>query len=58
MKCSFCGKEIKKGSGKMFVKNNGSVLHFCSRKCEKNLLELKRDPRKFKWSTSFVKQTK
>ena len=53
--CNFCGKEIKKGTGKIFVKDNGTVLHFCSRKCEKNMLELKRDSRKFKWTSFFVK---
>lgn len=53
--CTFCGKKLKQGTGKMFVKDNGSVLHFCSGKCEKNLLKLGRDPRKFKWTKSFVK---
>jgi large subunit ribosomal protein L24e len=49
-KCSFCGKNIEKGSGKMFVENNGKIYHFCSSKCEKNLLKLRRDPRDFKWA--------
>ncbi len=53
--CSFCGKEIEKGTGKMFVKNDGTILYFCSRKCEKNMLELGRDPRKFKWTKKYVK---
>ena len=46
--CTFCGKEIHKGSGKIYVRDNGQVLYFCSGKCEKNMLKLKRDPRKFK----------
>ena len=54
-KCSFCGKEIAKGSGKIFVKDNGTVLNFCSSKCENNMLKLKRDARKLKWTKSFVK---
>ncbi len=53
--CSFCGKEIKKGSGKKFVKDNGQILDFCSMKCEKNMIRLGRDARKLKWTTSFVK---
>jgi len=53
--CSFCGKDIKKGSGKIYVKDNGHILNFCSGKCEKNLLVLKRDARKFKWTSFFVK---
>ncbi len=48
-KCSFCKENIEIGSGKMFVKKDGAVLHFCSRKCEKNMLQLKRVPRKVKW---------
>lgn len=53
--CSFCGAELKKGSGKMFVKDNGAVLYFCSSKCEKNSLKLGRDARKLKWTSHFVK---
>jgi len=49
MKCSFCGKTIKKGTGKMFVKTNGEILYFCSSKCEKNY-KLGRDPKKLKWT--------
>ncbi len=33
----------------MFVKVDGKVLYFCSSKCERNMLELKRNPRKIKW---------
>ncbi len=33
----------------MFVKVDGKVLYFCSSKCERNVLELKRNPRKIKW---------
>jgi len=53
--CSFCGSVIKKGSGKVYVRDNGYVLNFCSMKCEKNMLRLKRDARKFKWTSFFVK---
>ena len=55
-KCSFCGKEFKPASGKIFVRDNGSILRFCSSKCEKNMLHLKRDSRKFKWTKFFVKK--
>jgi len=48
--CSFCGKEIKKGTGKMFVKKDGKILHFCSNKCEKYMLKLKRKPREWPWT--------
>lgn len=49
-KCSFCGDDIEKGTGKIYVKKDGKVLHFCSRKCQKNMLKLKRKPTKFKWA--------
>jgi len=48
--CSFCGKEIPKGTGMMFVKKDGKVLHFCRMKCEKNQLKLKRTPAKLLWT--------
>jgi large subunit ribosomal protein L24e len=50
-KCSFCSKEIEKGTGKLYVYKSGKTLNFCSNKCEKNLLKLKRKPVKFKWAT-------
>ena len=49
--CSFCKSEIEAGTGKMLVRNNGKVLWFCSRKCEKNMLKLKRNPAKLKWAS-------
>ncbi len=49
-KCSFCSKDMPVGSGMMFIKNDGTILRFCSSKCRKNMLELKRVPRRFKWS--------
>lgn len=50
--CSFCGKEIPFGTGKMYVKKDAKILYFCSRKCEKNLLELKRNPRAFGYTAA------
>lgn len=49
-KCSFCGIQIPKGTGKMLVFPNGKTNWFCSSKCEKNLVKLKRNPRKLKWT--------
>ena len=34
VKCSFCGKEIQKGTGKLYVKKDGVVFNFCSSKCQ------------------------
>jgi len=40
---------MSQNEGLMFVKNDGKILWFCSSKCEKNMLKLKRVPRKVKW---------
>jgi large subunit ribosomal protein L24e len=49
-KCAFCGKEVRLGSGILFVKNDGSTRSYCSSKCRRNELKLGRDPRKLKWA--------
>jgi len=49
MKCSFCDKTIKSGTGKMFVKNDGTIYYWCSMKCEKNF-KMGRNPKKLKWA--------
>ena len=55
-RCSFCGKEIKPGTGMVFVKNDGTVLRFCSSKCFKNMIKLGRNPRKYKWTKVYGTQ--
>ena len=55
MKCSFCGKEIEKGTGKIFVLKSGKILWFDTSKCEKNMLKLKRKSRDLKWTKHYVK---
>jgi large subunit ribosomal protein L24e len=54
-KCSFCGTQMEKGTGKMYVLKEGKVLNFCSMKCEKNQLKLKRKARTLKWTNEYVK---
>ncbi len=49
-KCSFCSQTIGTGTGKMIIQKTGKINTFCSSKCERNLLRLGRDPRKFKWA--------
>jgi len=53
--CSFCGEEIEPGTGKILVRRDGKILHFCSRKCEKNMIVLKRNPRKLKWTKYYAR---
>jgi large subunit ribosomal protein L24e len=55
-KCSFCGKPIEMGTGLAFVRNDGTMLWFCSSKCRKSMLDLKRDPRKLKWTDKHPKR--
>jgi|YelNatPaOPRAMG01_1025707.scaffolds.fasta_scaffold508550_1 large subunit ribosomal protein L24e len=54
MKCSFCGRQIPPGTGKMFVKNNGEIFYWCSSKCEKNFL-MGRSVKKLKWARKLKK---
>lgn len=49
MKCSVCKNGIPKGTGRMFVRNTGQILHFCSPKCQKNW-KMNRSPKKMKWA--------
>ncbi|MEA3294869.1 MAG: 50S ribosomal protein L24e [ANME-2 cluster archaeon HR1] len=53
-RCSFCSGDISIGTGKMFVKKDGTVLYFCSSKCEKNM-RLGRIPRRVKWTSEYRK---
>jgi len=50
MRCSFCRKDIPEGTGRLYVQSDGKILRFCSSKCKKNMLKLKRNPRKIKWA--------
>ena len=54
MKCTFCGHEIQPGTGKLFVKSDGSALYFCGGKCEKN--SNMRDNKKVRWTDAWRKQ--
>jgi large subunit ribosomal protein L24e len=54
--CSFCNKQIEPGTGMLYVKRDGSTLNFCSHKCRVNMTQLKRVPRRVRWSGKYVKQ--
>ena len=56
VQCSFCGQTIEKGTGKMYVKRDAKILYFCSSKCEKNMLKLKRKPHKIRWTKAHQKK--
>ena len=50
VKCVFCGKEEQYFKGINLIGNDGNVNYYCSSKCRKNALKLKRDKRKLKWT--------
>jgi len=52
-KCIFCGKEQDDFKGAFLMKNDGTVNYYCSGKCQKNHLKLKRDKRKVRWTEAF-----
>lgn len=54
MKCSFCGNEIRRGTGILFIKNDGTQHPFCSSKCQRNLRI--RKPSNVKWTEEFRKR--
>jgi large subunit ribosomal protein L24e len=56
MECTFCGRDIRKGSESMYVTSKGKLYYFCSSKCEKNLLKLGRSKRKAKWTATYAKE--
>ncbi len=55
LKCSFCGKRLKEGTGKMLVLKSGIIRYFCSKKCEKNW-KMGRNPKREKWTEIFRKK--
>lgn len=53
--CTFCGGDIRPGTGKMYIKKDGTVFYFCKSKCQKNLLKLGRIGRDIKWTETYRK---
>ena len=51
--CVFCGKDSSPYKGVNQINNDGSISFFCSAKCRKNALNLKRDKRKLKWTEAY-----
>ena len=51
--CTFCGDEIRPGTGNQYIRNDATVHYFCSNKCRINQQKLKRKARKLKWTLHF-----
>ncbi len=55
LKCSFCGKRMIPGTGTMLVRRDGTLLYFCSSKCERNF-NLGRKPHRVRWTERYRKE--
>ena len=53
--CSFSHEEIEPGTGMMYIKRDGSVYWFKDSKARKNMLKLKRNARRLKWTRRYEK---
>ena len=53
VKCTYCGHEEVPIRGVHLITNEGVVQFLCSSKCRKNMLKLKRDRRKLKWTEAY-----
>jgi large subunit ribosomal protein L24e len=56
--CSFCRVDIEPGTGKMYILRDGTIYYYCSNKCSKHHLRLKREPRKVRWTIVSVRERK
>ena len=53
MKCTFCGDEIERGTGKTKIMKDEKIVHLCSMKCEKNMFKLGRVARETAWTAEY-----
>lgn len=53
VKCVYCGCEEPPYKGIHRITNDGAVQYFCSSKCRKNALKLRRDRRRLKWTEAY-----
>ena len=54
--CTFCGNEIEPGTGRMYIKKDGAIYNFCTSKCFKNLVQLRRVPRRTTWTVYYARE--
>ncbi len=51
--CTFCGSAIEPGTGKMYIKRDGTVLNFDRAKCQRNMVGLGRVNRHVGWTEAY-----
>ncbi len=54
--CTFCGNKIEPGTGKMYIKTDGKTFHFCSNKCQKNMIKMGRKDRETRWTVKYAQE--
>lgn len=53
-KCTFCGTEIERGTGFIYVEKIGKAHFYCSEKCFRNV-QLGRKAKNVRWTQEFKK---
>ena len=53
IECTFCGIDIRPGTGIQYIKNDATIQYYCSNKCRVNQQILKRKARKLKWTEHY-----
>lgn len=56
--CSFCGSPLEPGTGLMFIKKDGTVYYFNSKRCQTSLLKQGRLARRIKWTRHYPRGAK
>ena len=51
--CSYCGNPLEPGTGKMFVRRDGTVLLFDRKRCQVSMLKHGRVARYVKWTRHY-----
>ncbi len=54
--CTFCGKKIEPGTGKLYIKSDGQSFNFCTSKCEKNMVDIGRKDRQTRWTKKHAQE--
>jgi len=54
--CSFCGGSIEPGTGRLYIRKDGLTYNFCSSKCFKSLVVMRRLPRETEWTAAYKRE--
>lgn len=49
-RCDFCKGKVEPGTGKKFIYKDGTIMNFCSSKCEKHVFVLRHKGRSQAWT--------